>query len=63
MVGLNGIITYSESYDRLIKEIGLENIILKTDAPYLTPNPLERCSCNEPLSVKLVVQKIQMFWG
>ena len=58
MIGLNGIITYSESYDRLIKEIGLENIILETDAPYLTPNPLERYSRNEPLNVKLVAQKI-----
>ncbi len=58
VIGLNGIITYSESYDRLIKEIGLENIIIETDAPYLTPNPLERYSRNEPLNVKLVAQKI-----
>ncbi len=58
MIGLNGIITYSESYDRLIKEIGLENIILETDAPYLTPNPLKRYSRNEPLNVKLVAQKV-----
>jgi len=58
IIGLNGIITYSESYDRLIKEIGLENIIIETDAPYLTPNPLERYSRNEPLNVKLVAQKI-----
>ena len=58
MIGLNGIITYSESYDRLIREVGLENIILETDAPYLTPNPLERYSRNEPLNVKLVAQKV-----
>ncbi len=58
MIGLNGIITYSESYDRLIKEIGLENIIIETDAPYLTPNPLKRYSRNEPLNVKLIAQKI-----
>ena len=58
MIGLNGIITYSESYDRLIREIGLESIILETDAPYLTPNPLERYSRNEPLNVKLVAQKV-----
>ncbi len=58
LIGLNGIITYSESYDRLIREIGLENIILETDAPYLTPNPLERYSRNEPLNVRLVAQKV-----
>ena len=58
LIGLNGIVTYSESYDRLIREIGLENIIIETDAPYLTPRPLERHSRNEPLNVKLVAQKI-----
>ncbi len=57
-IGLNGIITYSESYDKLIREIGLENIVLETDAPYLTPAPLERHSRNEPLNVKYVAQKI-----
>ena len=57
-IGLNGIITYSESYDRLIREVGLENIILETDAPYLTPNPLKRYSRNEPLNIKLVAQKV-----
>lgn len=58
LIGLNGIITYSESYDKLIKKIGLENIILETDAPYLTPVPLGRYSRNEPMSVMLVAQKI-----
>jgi TatD DNase family protein len=57
-IGLNGIITYSDSYNRLIKEIGLENIVIETDAPYLTPAPLERYSRNEPSNVKLVAKKI-----
>lgn len=38
-IGLNGIITYSESYDRLIKEIDLKNIVIETDCPYLCPEP------------------------
>ena len=58
LIGLNGIITYSDSYDRLIREVGLENIIIETDAPYLTPAPLERYSRNEPVNVNLVAQKI-----
>jgi len=58
LIGLNGIITYSESYDRLIREVGLENIVIETDSPYLTPSPLERYSRNEPVNVKLVAQKI-----
>ncbi|MEI7621059.1 MAG: TatD family hydrolase [Candidatus Moraniibacteriota bacterium] len=57
-LGLNGIITYGESYDRLLKEIDLKDIVLETDCPYLTPRPLERGLRNEPLFVKQVAQKI-----
>jgi len=57
-IGLNGIATYGTSYDRLIKEIDLEDILLETDCPYLTPRPLERGKRNEPLFVKYVAQKI-----
>lgn len=57
-IGLNGIITYGESYDRLIKEVDLNNIVIETDCPYLTPRPLEKGSRNEPLFVKEVAQKI-----
>ncbi|EKE19646.1 MAG: Mg-dependent DNase [uncultured bacterium] len=58
VIGLNGIITYGESYDRLIKEVDLKNIVIETDCPYLTPRPLERGIRNEPLFVKEVAQKI-----
>ena len=57
-IGLNGIATYGESYDKLIREIGLENILWETDCPYLTPRPLEKGIRNEPLFVKNVAQKI-----
>ncbi|MDD5397030.1 MAG: TatD family hydrolase [Candidatus Moranbacteria bacterium] len=57
-IGLNGIITYGESYDRLIREIALENIVIETDCPYLTPRPMEKGTRNEPLFVKNVAQKI-----
>lgn len=58
LIGLNGIITYGDSYDRLIKEIDLKNIVIETDCPYLTPRPLEKGLRNEPLFVKEVAQKI-----
>jgi len=58
LIGLNGIITYGESYDRLIKEIDLKDIVIETDCPYLTPRPLEKGIRNEPLFVKLVAEKI-----
>lgn len=57
-IGLNGIITYGESYDRLIKEIDSKDIVIETDCPYLTPRPLEKGTRNEPLHVKLVADKI-----
>lgn len=57
-LGLNGIITYGDGYDRLIREIDLENIVLETDCPYLTPRPLEKGTRNQPLFVKEVAQKI-----
>lgn len=56
-IGLNGIITYSESYDKLIKNIGLEDIVLETDCPYLTPAP-HKDERNEPLNVRYVSEKI-----
>ena len=57
-IGLNGIVTYGESYDRLIKEIDIANIVIETDCPYLTPRPLEKEKRNEPVFVKLVAEKI-----
>lgn len=57
-IGLNGITTYSESYDKLIRNCDLKNILIETDAPYLTPKPLPRDSRNEPVNIKLVAKKI-----
>jgi len=56
-IGLNGVITYGISYDRLIKEAALENIVLETDCPYLTPVP-RKGERNEPVYVHLVAEKI-----
>jgi len=56
-IGLNGVITYSESYDRLIKETDLKDMVLETDCPYLTPVP-HKGERNEPMHVELVAQKI-----
>lgn len=40
LLGINGVITFKNSHLKdTIKEIGLENIILETDSPYLTPEP------------------------
>jgi len=55
--GFNGLITYARDYDKVIKNLPLERILLETDAPYLTPIP-HRGKRNEPLYVKYVAEKI-----
>lgn len=40
LLGVNGVITFKNSnIKNIIKEVGLENIIIETDSPYLTPHP------------------------
>ncbi|KKQ62037.1 MAG: Hydrolase, TatD family [Parcubacteria group bacterium GW2011_GWE2_38_18] len=56
-IGLNGVITYTDDFVRLIKEIPLEHIVLETDCPYLTPVP-HKGERNEPYMVELVAKKI-----
>lgn len=57
LIGFNGIITFSRDYDKIIKEIPLEKIVIETDCPYLTPIPF-RGKRNEPAYVKYVAEKI-----
>lgn len=56
-IGLNGVVTYAEDFNRLLKELNLKDIVLETDCPYLTPVP-HKGERNEPLFVKLVAEKI-----
>ena len=57
-LGIGGVITYKNSgLAEVIKEVDLKNIVLETDAPYLTPVPF-RGKRNESSYLKYVVQKI-----
>src|SRR5450432_255591 len=57
-VGIGGVITYKNSgLASVIEKLPLDNIVLETDAPYLTPVPF-RGKRNESAYLKYVVQKI-----
>ena len=57
-LGIGGVITYKNSgLAEIIKKIGLGNIVLETDAPYLAPAPL-RGKRNESSYIKYVVKKL-----
>lgn len=54
-LGLNGII-FKMNLDEVIAKAPLDRILLETDCPYLTPQPME--GRNEPAYVKYVAKKI-----
>lgn len=62
-LSFNGIITYSESYDKVLTDTPIEDILVETDCPYLTPRPLSKDERNEPMNVKYVVEKIAKVKG
>ena len=57
-LGIGGIITYKNSgLQKVIVEVGLENLILETDSPWLTPVPY-RGQRNESSFIPIIAQKI-----
>ncbi|MBO9683850.1 MAG: TatD family hydrolase [Flavisolibacter sp.] len=58
MLGIGGVVTFKNAgLDKVIEKIGLTNVILETDAPYLAPVPY-RGKRNEPAYIKLVAEKL-----
>jgi len=57
-MGIGGVVTYKNSgLASVISQIGLEYLVLETDAPYLTPVPY-RGKRNESSYLPLIAQKI-----
>lgn len=63
-IGLNGILTFDKSprSREVVETLSLENIILETDAPYLTPKS-NRGKRNEPAYLPEVAEKIAEWKG
>jgi len=70
-LSFNGIITYANDYDKVVKNMPLDRLLLETDCPYLSP--LARRSPkgeggrqpdrNEPANVKYVAQRVAEIRG
>ena len=57
-LGIGGVVTFKNSgLDKVVEQIGLSQIVLETDAPYLSPVPF-RGKRNEPAYTKHVAEKI-----
>lgn len=57
-LGIGGVLTYKKSgLTEVLQHIDLENIVLETDAPYLTPVPF-RGKRNESSYLKYVAEKL-----
>ena len=63
LLGIGGVVTYKKSsLPEIVREVGLENIVLETDAPYLAPVPF-RGRRNESGYVKFVAEKVAEILG
>jgi TatD DNase family protein len=58
-IGITGPITYrnAEILREVVRNQDIENLLLETDAPYLTPHPF-RGKRNEPANVRIIAEKI-----
>lgn len=57
-LGIGGIVTFKNSHlPEVIKKIALEDILLETDSPYLSPEPF-RGQKNSPINIIYIAKKI-----
>lgn len=63
-LGIGGVVTFSNAVKLrdIVKEVPLENLVLETDSPYLTPHPF-RGKPNEPKYIPLIAEKIAEIKG
>ena len=57
-LGFGGVVTFKKcNLKEVLKEIDLNNIVLETDSPYLSPEPV-RGKQNSPLNLKYIAEFI-----
>ena len=58
-LSINGIVTFKNAHIKdIVKRIGIENFVLETDSPYLTPVPF-RGKTNFPGNIKYIAQFLE----
>lgn len=64
LVGLNGIMTFTKNQAQLdaVKAIPLNQVLVETDAPFLTPNPFRGTIC-EPKHVRVTAEFLSNLRG
>ena len=59
LLGIGGVVTFKNSnLKEVVKKIGLDNIVLETDSPFLSP---DRGKKNEPANIKVIAQFLSDF--
>jgi TatD DNase family protein len=62
-LGIGGVVTYKNSgLKEILQQLSLDNLVLETDAPYLTPVP-HRGKRNEPSYLKLICESVAAVFG
>ncbi len=62
-LGIGGVVTYKNSgLDKVLAGVGLSNLVLETDAPYLSPVP-HRGKRNESSFLPLVAEKLASIYS
>lgn len=64
-LSFSGMITYkrNEALRQTALTVPLERLLVETDAPYLSPSPLDRGRRNEPLNVKITADRLAALRG
>jgi TatD DNase family protein len=63
LLGIGGVVTYKNAgLDKVVAAIGIEHVVLETDAPYLAPVPY-RGKRNEPAYLDAVAEKLVALTG
>ena len=64
LISFSGIITFKKSTDlrNVVKYVPMEKMLIETDSPYLSPDPL-RGKSNEPANVKIIAENIAIIKG